>query len=135
MTINKGYDMILGDSNPDTRTLTDGSLFHGYFHKYGDIWLAITFWCTVSCTLTYLLSGFIASIILRRSKLSPFIPIFTAVFGVAIGISFGGISATIIAAIYRSASFLLEWYFGVAWGVGLTILHVILAFTLRLLQV
>ncbi|GAM27979.1 hypothetical protein SAMD00019534_111550 [Acytostelium subglobosum LB1] len=123
------------DTNPNTGTITNGSLFHGNFSTYGDMWLAITFWCTVGHALTYLCTGFIASIVLRKSKVAPFIPVFSTALGILIGIGFGGISATIIAAIYRSSIFLLSWYQGIAWGIGLTVLHIILAFTLKVFQV
>ncbi|EAL62432.1 hypothetical protein ACTFIW_008400 [Dictyostelium discoideum] len=120
---------------PDTRYLTDGSLFHGYFYQYGDIWLAITFWCTVVTTISYLISGFVASFVLKKSKFSPFIPIFTAMYGMAIGICYGGISALILSAIYVSGSFLLSWYQGIICGVGLAIVHLLFAFTQGKLQV
>ncbi|EGG22495.1 transmembrane protein [Cavenderia fasciculata] len=106
--------MAISDTNPNTDAIINGSLFHGSFYKYG---------------------GFIASIVLRKSKLSPFIPIFSSMFGMAIGICFGGLSALIIAAIYRSAWFLLPWHYGIVWGIGLSVLHFILAFTLKLFQV
>ncbi|KYQ99820.1 hypothetical protein DLAC_11561 [Tieghemostelium lacteum] len=123
------------DAIPDTKALTNGSLFHGNFYKYGDMWLALTFWCTISCTLSYLLSGFIASVVMRKSKLSPFIPIVTGMFGMAIGICYGGLAALIISAIYLSAKFLMSWFQAMLWGIGLTLLQVIFAFTLRFLAV
>ncbi|KAF2076994.1 hypothetical protein CYY_001703 [Polysphondylium violaceum] len=121
--------------NPNTQAITNGSLFNGNFSQYSDIWLAITFWCTVICAICYLLSGFVASVVLRKSKLSPFIPIFTTMYGMAIGICYGGISALIISAIYISGSFYLSWYQGILWGIGLSVIHFALAFFMQILQV
>ncbi|EGC35812.1 hypothetical protein DICPUDRAFT_87686 [Dictyostelium purpureum] len=122
-------------TRPDTRALTDGSLFHGYFHNYGNIWLAITFWCTVALTISYIISGFVASFILKKSKISPFIPIFTGMYGMAVGICYGGLSALILSAIYVSGSFLLSWYQGIICGFSLALIHLIFAFTQKTLQI
>eukprot|EP01119_Soliformovum_irregulare_P020681 TRINITY_DN6742_c0_g1_i1.p1 TRINITY_DN6742_c0_g1~~TRINITY_DN6742_c0_g1_i1.p1 ORF type:complete len:119 (+),score=10.71 TRINITY_DN6742_c0_g1_i1:2-358(+) len=107
----------------------DGSdLFRSSLDTYREMWLAVTIWNMVGLGTLYFICGFIAALAFRRkTKAIIFIPFASTLFGVLAGLAEGALFALVIALIYISGPFAMQWWMAAVWGLGLSIFYLILS--------
>eukprot|EP00727_Mastigamoeba_balamuthi_P008660 m51a1_g4416 hypothetical protein (123) ;mRNA; f:7974-8488 len=105
-------------------------LFEPPLTGFTEIWKVVVTWNVVAFGFLYLVCGLIAACVFRRHRSAAVaIPVVSTLFGALIGFAGGALLSLIAAAIYSAGPFAMQWWMGLAWGLGLCLIYTIHSLT------
>lgn len=98
-------------------------------NDFGEIFYNIFLWTLFSCVLVHIIAAAIAFCRLRQHKIGRWMPVVIIVMGFLSPLTGGALSSAAIAGFYRGSDFTLEPEFAMCWGVGQTVVLVVVSFS------
>ncbi|CAH1779458.1 unnamed protein product [Owenia fusiformis] len=94
-----------------------------------EMWYQVFLWSLISSILVHVVAAAIAFYKLRKHKIGRFIPIGILIMGFLSPLIGGTITSAAVAGVYRASGFTMLPFYALLWGVGQTIIVMLLSFT------
>ncbi|KAL8574600.1 hypothetical protein ACOMHN_061600 [Nucella lapillus] len=105
------------------------SLTAGKLRTFSEIWYSVFLWALFSSLLVHIGAMLIAFCRLRKHKLGRWMPLVILVMGIVSPLTGGVISSAAIAGVYRASDFTMMPFYALVWGVGQTVVMLLISFT------
>lgn len=102
---------------------------HDPLDGFVDMWYHVFLWSLFSSILVHVVAALIACGHLKHHKIGRFVPIIIIIMGILSPIIGGAITSAAIAGIYRASGFEMGKLYALVWGVGQTIVLILISFT------
>ncbi|XP_076449587.1 transmembrane protein 170A-like [Babylonia areolata] len=105
------------------------SLTAGKLRTFSEIWYSVFLWALFSSLLVHIGATLIAFCRLRKHRLGRWIPLAILFMGIISPLTGGVISSAAVAGVYRASDFSMMPFYALVWGVGQTVVMVVVSFS------
>lgn len=97
--------------------------------KFGQIWYQVFLWALFSSLFIHIAASGISFCRLRSHKIGRWVPIVILGMGVISPLTGGVLTSAAVAGVYISAGIVMPTFYAFLWGVGQTVILVVISFT------
>ncbi|GAB6020261.1 hypothetical protein CHUAL_002979 [Chamberlinius hualienensis] len=96
---------------------------------FAEMWYQVFLWALFSSIFAHAFASGIAFCMLRQHKIGRFIPLAILLMGVLSPLTGGVVTSAAVAGVYRTANFQMAPLYALVWGIGQTVLAVLVSYT------
>ncbi|CAL1544166.1 unnamed protein product [Lymnaea stagnalis] len=96
--------------------------------SFVEIWYQVFLWALFSSLFVHIVAALIAFLRLRKHRIGRWIPLAIIAMGVLSPLTGGVVSSAAIAGVYRASNVAMMPFYALVWGVGQTLIVIIISF-------
>lgn len=97
--------------------------------SFAEIWYQVFLWALFTSIIVHAIAAIVAFLQLRKHKYGRWVSVIIIVMGVLSPLTGGVITSATIAGFYRGSDFEMKPFFAICWGLGQTVVVVVISFS------